>query len=48
VSRLARAVSDQALAGRIAEIHTDSLKTYGSPHIHAELRLVVVALNPPG
>jgi len=35
----ARAVADQALSGRIAEIHTDSLKTYGSPRVHAELRL---------
>src|SRR5215216_547495 len=35
----ARAIADQALTGRIAEIHTDSLKTYGSPRVHAELRL---------
>jgi putative transposase len=35
----ARAVADAALTGRIAEIHTDSLKTYGSPRVHAELRL---------
>jgi putative transposase len=35
----ARAVADAALSGRIAEIHTDSLKTYGSPRVHAELRL---------
>jgi putative transposase len=35
----ARALADQALSGRIAEIHTDSLKTYGSPRVHAELRL---------
>ena len=35
----ARAVADQALTGRIAEIHADSLKTYGSPRVHAELRL---------
>lgn len=35
----ARAVADQALTGRIAEIHQDSLKTYGSPRVHAELRL---------
>jgi putative transposase len=34
----ARAVADQALTDRIAEIHTSSLKTYGSPRIHAELR----------
>jgi putative transposase len=35
----ARAVADTALSGRIADIHTDSLKTYGSPRVHAELRL---------
>jgi len=35
----ARAVADAALTGRIAEIHKDSLKTYGSPRVHAELRL---------
>jgi putative transposase len=35
----ARAVADRALSERIAEIHTDSLKTYGSPRVHAELRL---------
>jgi putative transposase len=35
----ARAIADQALTGRIAEIHTDSRKTYGSPRVHAELRL---------
>ena len=35
----ARAIADQALTGRIAEIHADSLKTYGSPRVHAELRL---------
>jgi putative transposase len=34
-----RAVADAELTGRIAEIHTDSLKTYGSPRVHAELRL---------
>ena len=34
-----RAVADAALTGRIAEIHEDSLKTYGSPRVHAELRL---------
>jgi transposase-like protein len=34
-----RAVADAALTGRIAEIHKDSLKTYGSPRVHAELRL---------
>jgi putative transposase len=35
----ARALADHALTGRIAEIHADSLKTYGSPRVHAELRL---------
>jgi putative transposase len=35
----ARAVADQALTERIAEIHGDSRKTYGSPRVHAELRL---------
>jgi putative transposase len=35
----ARALADQVLSGRIAEIHTGSLKTYGSPRVHAELRL---------
>ncbi len=35
----ARAVADEALSGRIAAIHQDSLKTYGSPRVHAELRL---------
>ncbi len=35
----ARAVADAALSGRIAEIHADSLRTYGSPRVHAELRL---------
>jgi putative transposase len=35
----ARAVVDRALTERIAEIHADSLKTYGSPRVHAELRL---------
>ena len=35
----ARAVVDRALSERIAEIHADSLKTYGSPRVHAELRL---------
>jgi putative transposase len=34
-----QAVADQALAVRIAEIHKDSLGTYGSPRVHAELRL---------
>jgi hypothetical protein len=34
-----RADTDAALTGRIAEIHKDSLKTYGSPRVHAELRL---------
>ena len=27
------------MSGRIAEIHADSLRTYGSPRVHAELRL---------
>ena len=35
----ARAVADDALSGRIAEIHGESGKTYGSPRVHAELRL---------
>jgi putative transposase len=35
----ARAVADAALSERIAEIHGDSRKTYGSPRVHAELRL---------
>jgi putative transposase len=35
----ARAVADEALTGRIAEIHSGSMKTYGSPRVHAELRL---------
>jgi helix-turn-helix protein/integrase-like protein len=35
----ARAVADTALTGRIAEIHAESRKTYGSPRVHAELRL---------
>ena len=34
-----RAVADEVLTGRIAEIHTESRKTYGSPRVHAELRL---------
>jgi putative transposase len=34
-----RAVADEALTGRIAEIHADSGKTYGSPGVHAGLRL---------
>lgn len=34
-----RAVADAALGGRIAEIHDGSRKTYGSPRVHAELRL---------
>jgi putative transposase len=34
-----RAVADHALTGRIAEIHAGSRKTYGSPRVHAELRL---------
>jgi putative transposase len=35
----ARAVADARLTERIAEIHTESRKTYGSPRVHAELRL---------
>ena len=35
----ARAIADQALSGRIAEIHAESGKTYGAPRVHAELRL---------
>lgn len=35
----ARAVADAALGARIAAIHEDSLKTYGSPRVHAELAL---------
>ena len=35
----ARAVADAALSGRIAEIHAESGETYGSPRVHAELRL---------
>jgi putative transposase len=34
-----RALADQALSGRIAEIHAESMKTYGSPRVHAELLL---------
>jgi putative transposase len=30
---------DAALSERIAQIHQQSLKTYGSPRVHAELRL---------
>jgi putative transposase len=35
----ARAVADLVLLERIAEIHKDSHRTYGSPRVHAELRL---------
>jgi putative transposase len=35
----ARAVADAALDMQIAEIHAGSLRTYGSPRVHAELRL---------
>jgi putative transposase len=35
----AQALADARLSGRIVEIHTDSLMTYGSPRVHAELRL---------
>ena len=34
-----RAVADAALSVQIAEIHTLSLTTYGSPRVHAELAL---------
>jgi putative transposase len=33
-----RAVTDQALTGRIRAIHADSRGTYGAPRVHAELR----------
>jgi putative transposase len=35
----ARAVADAVLSERIAEIHAESGKTYGSPRVHAELAL---------
>jgi putative transposase len=35
----ARAICDDALSERIAEIHVESGKTYGSPRVRAELRL---------
>ena len=35
----ARAVADEALSTQIATIHALNLKTYGSPRVHAELRL---------
>ena len=35
----ARAVADARLTGRIVEIHEQSRQTYGSPRVHAELRL---------
>ncbi len=35
----ARAVADAALSVQITEIHGESLKTYGSPRVHAELAL---------
>jgi putative transposase len=35
----ARGLADGRLSGRIAEIHEQSRKTYGSPRVHAELRL---------
>ncbi len=38
-----RAVADQALSAEIAEIHTMSRGSYGSPRVHAELRLVVAS-----
>ena len=34
-----RSRQDAALSERIAQIHQQSLKTYGSPRVHAELRL---------
>lgn len=34
-----RAVSDAALTEQIAAIHEETMKTYGSPRVHAELRL---------
>ncbi len=34
-----RTLADTALTGRIAEIHKQSRSTYGSPRVHAELRL---------
>jgi len=39
-----RAVADARLTGRIAEIHKQSGQTYGSPRVHAELRLADGAL----
>lgn len=35
----ARAVADQALTAQIVQIHSMSRGTYGSPRVHAELRL---------
>jgi putative transposase len=35
----ARELADRALIERIAEIHAGSMKTYGSPRVHAELLL---------
>jgi transposase InsO family protein len=35
----ARAVEDARLTALILEVHTDSRSTYGSPRVHAELRL---------
>src|SRR3954451_20651197 len=35
----ASAICDDALNERIAEIHAESGKTYGSPRVHAEVRL---------
>ena len=34
-----RALADRRLSGRIAEIHEQSRKTYGSPRVHAAVRL---------
>src|SRR5688572_19455823 len=35
----ARALEDERLTERIAEIHRENRKVYGSPRIHAELRM---------
>ena len=42
----ARAIADEQLTGRIAVIHKESRKTYGSPRVHAELRLGRLKLRP--
>ncbi len=41
-----RAVADARLTKRIAQIHTASRTTYGSPRVHAELRLEVFTRSP--